>query len=182
LIYFFFFSTYTFISPEIKRAFGSSVIKVSLEDAVNGAELIFEGRVVSKDIRLSPVNNRPFTYFTFEIIDIIKGSYAQSSIELGYMGGSNGTYTLKVTDMHMPEVGEKGIYFVESLDTQQVHPLFGWQQGHYRVVTDQQTGNEVVEPMEMEKESSNARSMVMQRGTDLETFKSKIRELERLDQ
>ncbi len=39
--------------------------------------------------------------------------------------------------MQMPEVGEQGIYFVESLQRRQVHPLYGWAQGHFLVVADE---------------------------------------------
>jgi hypothetical protein len=37
----------------------------------------------------------------------------------------------------MPERGEKGIYFVESLQRRQAHPLYGWSQGHFVVVEDE---------------------------------------------
>jgi hypothetical protein len=35
--------------------------------------------------------------------------------------------------MQIPELGEQGIYFVESLARDQVHPLYGWTQGHLRL-------------------------------------------------
>ena len=37
----------------------------------------------------------------------------------------------------MPEIGERGIYFVESLQRRQVHPLYGWSQGHFLVMADE---------------------------------------------
>ena len=39
--------------------------------------------------------------------------------------------TLSVTGLHMPEIRESGVYFVESLTQELVHPLYGWNQGHY---------------------------------------------------
>ena len=42
-----------------------------------------------------------------------------------------------VSDMKVPQVGERGIYFVESLERSQVHPLYGWSQGHFIVKTDE---------------------------------------------
>lgn len=124
----------------------STLLKVDLSQVSNGSELIFEGRVISKETRLSPVNGKPFTYFTFEIIDVIKGAYKGNTIELGFMGGPKGDLVLTVSDLHMPKLFEKGIYFVESTSRQQVSPLFGWHQGHYLVVADPQTGGEVVIP------------------------------------
>ena len=128
----------------------STVLKVSFDQVCSGAELIFEGRVVSSESRLSPDSGNPFTYFTFEIIDVIEGSYSNSIIELGFMGGSNGEYVMTVSDMRMPEIGERGIYFVESLSVQQVHPLCGWHQGHYLVLSDPDTDKERVVPVQRE--------------------------------
>jgi len=120
-------------------ASASVVEQVTLPQVVQGSQLIFEGQVISKQVRYAP-NGDPFTYFTFRILDVIKGNYTAPTIELGFMGGptSNGLI-LQISDMRMPEVGEHGIYFVESLARQQVHPLYGWQQGHY-LVTPPQAG------------------------------------------
>ena len=130
----------------------STVLKISFEETCEGAELIFEGRVVSKESRLSSTTGNPFTYFTFEIIDIIKGSYPDNTIELGFMGGPKGDYVMAVSDMRMPEIGERGIYFVENLSVQQVHPLCGWHQGHYLVLSDPASDKKRVVPVQ--KDSS----------------------------
>jgi hypothetical protein len=121
---------------------------VSFDQVCHGAELIFEGRVVSKESRLSPTTGNPFTYFTFEIIGVIKGSYTSNTIELGFMGGPKGEYVMFVSDMHMPEMEERGIYFVENLSVQQVHPLYGWHQGHYLVLSDPSGDKEKVVPVQ----------------------------------
>lgn len=126
----------------------STVLKVSFNQVCHGAELIFEGRVVSKESRLSSTTGNPFTYFTFEIIDNIKGSYPGNTIELGFMGGPKGDYVMTVSDMRMPEIGERGIYFVENLSVQQVHPLCGWHQGHYLVLSDPVGDKEKVVPVQ----------------------------------
>ena len=53
----------------------STILKVDLDQAANESELVFEGRAVTKETRPSPISGKPFTYFTFKIIDVIKGSY-----------------------------------------------------------------------------------------------------------
>ncbi len=108
----------------------STVKEVDFSAAVNGSELIFEGVVTSKRSSISPTTGQPFTYFTFQIQDVIKGNYSDQTITLGYLGGPKDNRFLVVTGMKMPEVGESGIYFVESLSQQLVHPLYGWQQWH----------------------------------------------------
>src|SRR5690606_25820734 len=40
---------------------------------------------------------------------------------------------LEVAEMHIPEEGETGIYFIESLDGSFINPLLGWWQGHFLV-------------------------------------------------
>jgi hypothetical protein len=77
-----------------------------------------------------------------EIKDIIKGEY-HSNITLRFLGGTVGDLTLAVTDMRLPQQGEHGIYFVESLERFQVNPLYGWSQGYFIVERDA-TGSERV--------------------------------------
>ena len=125
----------------------SIIVQASFDEVAQKAEFVFEGRVISKETRPSPMNNRPVTYFTFEIIDIIKGSYSEGTLELGFAGGTLNGLTLSVSDMHMPEIGEKGIYFVESLTMELVHPLYGWHQGHFLVTEDPSDGTEKVVPV-----------------------------------
>lgn len=128
----------------------TTVLEVDLEKVAANSELIFQGRVISKETRDSSTG-KPFTYFKFKIDDIIKGTYADKVIELGFMGGPQGDFTLTVSDMRMPEVGENGIYFVESLSKQQVNPLYGWHQGHYLILPENPCGVEKVTPVTQSK-------------------------------
>lgn len=73
------------------------------------------------------------TLITFEVLETLKGGYAESSIELSFLGGSKGEITMHVTDLNRPEVGDRGIYFVENPDRPQVNPFYGWDQGHYKL-------------------------------------------------
>ena len=150
----------------------SMILRADFNQVVNGAELIFEGRVVSKETRPSPISDKPFTYFTFTVIDVIKGSFESPTIEIGYMGGTLGEITLEISDMRMPEVDERGIYFVETLTKQQIHPFFGWQQGHYLVITNRQTGIDTVVPVEQKALKSPSRAA---HPLTLEGFKQNIR-------
>ena len=76
-----------------------------------------------------------------EIQDIIKGNYRANSITLRFLGGTVGNVTMAVSDMQIPQEGQHGIYFVESIERFQVNPLYGWSQGHFIVELDA-TGNE----------------------------------------
>jgi len=153
------------------------IIEKSFNQVAQGAELIFEGKVLSKETRLDPINHKPFTYFTFEIIDVLKGKYAEKTIELGFMGGPEGDLVLVVSDMRMPEVGEQGFYFVKTLDEQYIHPLSGWHQGHYLVIGNEQTNTDVVVPVMQKEAQISPYSAVQPLSVELtvEDFKKNIR-------
>ncbi|MAF33092.1 MAG: hypothetical protein QF876_02965 [Desulfobacterales bacterium] len=140
-----FLITFVLLPAGIAKA--TTILEVSFAEVIQGAELIFEGRVLSEETRPSPIDGRPFTYFTFEIIDVINGPYSGNYIELGFAGGTLRGLTLSVSNMRMPEIGERGVYFVESLTQELVHPLYGWHQGHYLVVTDPANLQEKVVPL-----------------------------------
>ena len=109
---------------------------VSVDEMLRGSQLVFEGRVVASEARKSANSRMIHTYVTFEVLDVIRGSYPRQSVELSFLGGSAGGRRLSVDGMQPPRVGEHGIYFVESLSGDLVHPFYGWSQGHFVVVDD----------------------------------------------
>ena len=116
----------------------ATVLGVSMDRMLHRSALVFEGRVVGVETRQSEKSSMIYTHVTFEILDVIHGSYEEPSIELRFLGGALPEGRgLHVSDMHYPEIGEEGIYFVESLERMQVHPLYGWTQGHLLVRRDQ---------------------------------------------
>ena len=162
-----------FLAPDSTNA--TTITMTSFEQVAQGSKLIFDGKVLSKETRLSPINDMPFTYFTFEIIDVIKGNYLDQIIELGFMGGRKGSFTLGVSDLRMPEIGERGIYFVENPSEQQANPLFGWHQGHYLVITDNDNSLELVIPKGQELLESN--TLELNLVPSVENFKQKVRRI-----
>ncbi|MGB5177849.1 MAG: hypothetical protein WBP44_03860 [Gammaproteobacteria bacterium] len=113
----------------------TSVIEVTLEEMLQNSALVFEGRVV--DVKVHENGNRVIhTQITFEIDDVIKGAVRGRKITLGFLGGELAGRKLSIADMQMPVLNERGIYFVESPARKQVHPLYGWSQGHMRLEQD----------------------------------------------
>lgn len=117
-------------------AFSSSVNEVGLGEMASASELVFEGRVLAVDSRWSEDGQSIRTDVTYEVLDVIKGSPAGRTVTLSFMGGTVGHLRLAITDLTMPVPGEKGVYFVESTDREQVNPLYGWSQGHFLLVKD----------------------------------------------
>jgi hypothetical protein len=118
----------------------SSVLEVSLNEMLQQSQFVFEGTVTAIEARENS-QKRIHTYVTFEIKDIIKGKYHSNIITLSFLGGTVGDVTMAVSGMRLPQEGEHGIYFVESLERLQVNPLYGWSQGHFIVERDV-TGSE----------------------------------------
>lgn len=121
-------------------ALASSVRQLAFTEICDRAELIFEGRVVATDARNEGPGRGIRTYVRIEVLDRLKGPAAGSEIELRFAGGSVAGHTMSVGDMRMPAVGEVGIYFVESPGGAQIHPLVGWDQGHFIEQFDEATG------------------------------------------
>ena len=124
------------------NAAASTLLQMSFGELVGGAELIFEGRVVAVEPRQQP-GEMIKTWVTFAVTDVVKGNFARDEIELSFLGGRLGGRQLEVTDMAIPEIGETGFYFVETLLEAQVNPLLGWDQGRYLIET-QPDGDTVV--------------------------------------
>ena len=129
------------------NTFAAVISEANFDEVVSGSELIFQGRVISKEVRRHPADGRPTTYVTFSIIDILKGSHDGESIELGFEGGTIDGVTLEISDLEIPIIGEHGVYFVEDTQGYLSNPLFGWHQGHYLVEKDIE-GKEVMKRMD----------------------------------
>lgn len=152
----------------------TTIKEVSFTEATRQSELVFEGIVTSKYANVSTDTGQPFTYFTFQILDVMKGTYAEPTITLGYLGGIKDGYLLSVSDMRMPEIGERGIYFVESLSRRQVHPLYGWQQWHLLIYVDSADGVEKVRHID-DPSNGLAPDTSAAAAQSLEQFKRNIR-------
>ena len=112
----------------------SSVLAVSLEQLSTASQLIFEGEVVGMTSDFNANQTSIHTYVTFRVVDVVKGTYTQPEITLRFLGGTVGEISLNVSDSTLPELGEPGIYFVESLERFQVNPLYGMDQGHFLIL------------------------------------------------
>ena len=112
----------------------SSVLAVSLEQLSTTSQLIFEGEVVDKTSDFNANQTSIYTYVTFRVVDVVKGTYSQPEITLRFLGGTVGEIGLNVSDSTLPELGEAGIYFVESLERFQINPFYGMDQGHFLIL------------------------------------------------
>ncbi len=126
----------------------SSVRSMSLDEVADHAALIFEGRVIGRQVVAGQSKRSIHTLVTFQILDVIKGQAPGETLTLSFMGGNTGHRSLVVSDLRLPQVGEHGIYFVADPERRFVNPLVGWHQGHYLVTRDRATGRQVVRTLD----------------------------------
>lgn len=115
-------------------AHASTVLEVGVADMLEHCELIFEGDVVEVWSEASPRGIH--TWVRFEVRDVLLGPQVGPSLVLSFLGGRAGDRIEKVIGLRVPEHGEHGFYFVESLRRSQVNPLYGWDQGRLLIVPD----------------------------------------------
>ena len=111
----------------------SSIRQVTVEQLARSSELIFRGEVVRTEARWDNLHSAIHTYVTFRIDERVSGDYFGAQIVLRFLGGAVGYARFQVSGSTLPEIGERGIYFVERLGTFQVNPLCGADQGHFLV-------------------------------------------------
>ena len=111
--------------------YGTTIQKLDIDDVVMEAELVFEGEVLTHEVRVDSNSNLINTFVTFLVLDVIKGSNQIDTLELKFAGGTLNGETVRINGLSIPQPGEQGIYFVESTSNKLINPLVGWSQGHF---------------------------------------------------
>ncbi len=113
----------------------SSILKVNIQQLANQAESVFEGEVVATTPEMN-ADGSIYTYVDFLLLDVLSGNLnVGETITLRFTGGTVNGLTLDMGSI-IPQTGEHGVYFIESNSTPLINPLYGWSQGHYRILTN----------------------------------------------
>ena len=131
-----------FVGPN----YATTVERLGFQDVVERSELIVEGTVESVHSEYDTERRYIWTHVRIRVSNTIKGDPAGDEITLKFVGGTVNDLTLKVPSMNYPAVGDSGMYFVESPSRAQLHPLTGWDQGHYKVASDGTSGQHITTP------------------------------------
>lgn len=146
----------------------SSIRRMDMDEIASRAELVFEGRVIARRVVHVPNSRTLRTEVTFEVDEVIKGNLDGDRVTLFFLGGVADGVALRVSDLLIPELGEQGIYFVESLSRPLVNPLVGWHQGHYLIDHEPGTGRAMVRTRDgkpvFDLEPARARAYGISRG------------------
>lgn len=120
-----------FVLPAVSLA--TTLLSMSIDEVTDNAELIFEGEVIDHVVRRESGSGLIHTYVTFRVRDVIKGDFPGDSLELRFTGGQYQGEIVAISGLSIPEIGEQGIYFVESSTEPLLNPLLGWSQGRYPI-------------------------------------------------
>jgi len=119
------------LSVAVARA--STIARADLDQMLAACALVFEGEVV--EVRAVREADGIHTWVRFAVLDTIKGA-AGETLSLRFQGGRIDGEGSEVVGSPIPELGERGIYFVEAVDRFLVNPLYGWHQGRLRLARD----------------------------------------------
>ncbi len=107
--------------------------QLDFDALVAQSPLIFTGTVTGW--RVDTSSGMDHTFVSFRIEDLIKGN-APTTLELRFLGADLQGVPLHVEGQFIPVPGTRGVFFVATLDNNQVNPLTGWHQGFFPLMQD----------------------------------------------
>lgn len=119
----------------------TTLIPKNLNELTNEAEMIFTGRVIDIRSEWSPDHTTIYTFVTFAPTEILKGQIG-SAVELRFEGGTVDDTTIEVGEVPTFERDQQVLLFAHG-NGQAICPLVGWSQGYFRIETDDQ-GRETI--------------------------------------
>lgn len=118
----------------LEPVFATTLQQMTFEEIVGKAALIIEAEVTAVDV--IETDTLIYTRVTFSVNDVLKGSFDSENIALDYLGGAGINVKLSVSGQDIPELGDRGFYFIEDPEQLTVNPLTGWSQGQYKIIKD----------------------------------------------
>lgn len=116
-------------------ASATTLLAIGFGDAVERAETVVEAEVRSVRTEWPKGQPHPHTWVELSTLAVLAGS-APETIRLRFVGGKAGDRRVDVAESPIPVQGERGVFFIESLDRPMLNPLFGWKQGLLRLRKD----------------------------------------------
>lgn len=121
----------------------SAAEKVDMDRMLAGSELVVQATVTS--LRAEQNDGRYIhTIVTLNLTDVIKGSWAEPTLDISFLGGTMNGMVLNVGGQKIPDLGQEGVFFIENPLHNQVNPLYGWEQGLFIIEIDPASGEKIV--------------------------------------
>jgi len=126
------------------RAGATTLLPKDFQDLVREADIVFVGTVTDMYSEwLDERQNVIYTYVTFNDLEIIAGDYQESSIEVRHIGGEVDGFWFEAVGAPCFKLGQRSLVFLTGNDIEMC-PIVGWWQGRFKVIIDEDTGDEVL--------------------------------------
>jgi hypothetical protein len=122
-----------------RRTEATTVIRMDAAELSEQADLIFTGTAVQTRVVLSKDATVPFTFVTFAVDEVLKGSINGNEIVLRFDGGDIAMRRLRIEGMPVFDEGQSYLLFVRGNGSAGC-PILGWWQGQFRYA--KQAGSE----------------------------------------
>ena|GEM_PF-1306486 len=121
----------------------TTLVPLDLGGLADQAELVFTGQAIGSESLASKDGTTAFTFVTFTVNEVLKGSTPGKEITLRFEGGDLGGRVLVVEGMPRFEEGESYLLFVHG-NGSFASPVVGWWQGQYQFSRDAQSGRHLL--------------------------------------
>jgi len=127
------------------RAGATTLLPKDFQDLAREADVVFVGTVtdVYSDWDGEPYHSKIHTYVTFTDLEIIAGEYEEASIEVRFLGGEVDDIRVEYSGVPKFLLGNRHLIFLSG-NFKALCPIVGWGQGLFKVVTDLNTGQEIL--------------------------------------
>ena len=121
----------------------TTLIPIDLEGLSNLSDAVIVGTAVHQEIVPSKDGSFPFTFVTFDVERVFKGTVRGRHLTLRLQGGTLDDETVVIHGMPRFDTGERYLLFVYGNGVT-ASPVLGWIQGQYRFVREPRSGREVL--------------------------------------
>lgn len=118
----------------VPAAFAATVQKLTLQELTKKSDSIVRARVTDATSNWDANHKEIYTYYTFQILEPVKGRKGETTLTLREIGGTVGNIASVVPGMPGFSKGEEVILFLTPKDAAGYPWVMGLQQGKYTIV------------------------------------------------
>jgi hypothetical protein len=118
-------------------------IATELKGLSKGADVILTGKVTQQTSSWNENKTRIYTLATIQVDEYIKGSTAENTVTIKYLGGEVGEIGEKYSHMPRFEDKEEVLVFLKKDEKSTDYKVFNGENGKISVINDPKTGEKV---------------------------------------
>ncbi len=139
------------ISCSAREVQSTTMLRLNTEGLTNKAREIIQGKVVRKQSEWNQDKTKINTTITIEVVRSLKGDSSPKEVTIRQPGGVVGGVGLKVSGFPDFREGEEVLVFLQDGE-EGFRNVVGLTQGKFRIITDKETGREILDMNERDKD------------------------------